>query len=104
VDLSATRDGSGDITFTWTRRSHADPNGWSANVPALDYAPEAWRLTIFDGAAPVRTIETASPAATYTAAEQTADFGAAPAAFSFAIAQVSLEYGPGHVAEGEFHD
>jgi hypothetical protein len=103
VDLSATRDGSGDITFTWTRRSHADPNGWGANVPALDFAPESWRLTIFDGATPVRTITPTSPTATYTAPEQTADFGV-PTTFTFEIAQVSLEYGAGHAVEGEFHD
>jgi hypothetical protein len=32
------------------------------------------------------------------------DFGAPPTAFDFEIAQLSLEYGAGHPASGEFHD
>jgi hypothetical protein len=73
-------------------------------VPALDFAPEAYRLTVFDSGTAVRTIAAATPAATYTAAEQAADFGASPTSFTFTVAQVSAEYGAGHVAQGEFHD
>ena len=73
-------------------------------LPALDFAPEAYRVTVFDGATAVRTLATATPAAAYTAAEQIADFGASPASFTFTVAQVSAEYGAGHAAQGEFHD
>jgi hypothetical protein len=104
VELTAVRGGSGDIGFAWRRRSYTDPNGWGSVVPALDFAPEAYRLTVFDSGTAVRTIATAAPAASYTAAEQAADFGASPTSFTFTVAQVSAEYGAGHVAQGEFHD
>ena len=104
VELTAVRDGSGDIAFAWRRRSYTDPNGWGTVVPALDFAPEAYRVIVFDGATAVRTIATATPAAAYTAAEQATDFGTSPTSFSFTVAQVSAEYGAGHEAQGEFHD
>ena len=66
--------------------------------------PEAYRVTIFDGATPVRSIAATGPAAIYSAAEQTADFGAPPPDFVFTVAQLSPLYGPGHAAEGVFHD
>ena len=104
VDLTAVRDGSGDIAFAWRRRSYTDPNGWGTVVPALDFVPEAYRVIVFDGTTAVRTIATTTQAAAYTAAEQAADFGASPASFTFTVAQISAEYGAGHAAQGEFHD
>jgi hypothetical protein len=104
VELTAVRDGSGDIAFAWRRRSYTDPNGWGSVVPALDFAPEAYRVTVFDGATAVRTLATATQAVAYAAAEQIADFGASPASFTFTVAQISAEYGAGHAAQGEFHD
>jgi hypothetical protein len=104
VELTAVRDGSGDIAFAWRRRSYTDPNGWGTVVPALDFAPEAYRVTVFDGATAVRTLATATQAVAYAAAEQIADFGASPASFTFTVAQISAEYGAGHAAQGEFHD
>ncbi len=60
-------------------------------------------MTIFDGAAPVRTIAVAAPAAIYAAAEQVADFGALPDAFDFTVEQLSPVFGPGHQGAGAFH-
>lgn len=94
--------GTSDIIFTWTRRSRADGDGWGIADAPLEIAPEAYRVTIYDGATPVRTIETTTPAAPYSAVQQTTDFGSPPANFAFTIAQLSPVLGPGHAATGAF--
>lgn len=101
--LRAVRDGSGDVTLGWTRRSRADAGSWAALEVGLDYAPEAYRVIIFDGGMPVREIAVSVPAATYPAAAQLADFGTLPAAFDFAVSQLGIEFGPGAAATGAFN-
>ncbi len=100
--LQASRDGAGDVTLGWVRRSRADTGSWAALEVGLDFAPEAYRVTIFDGATPVREIEVSAPVASYPAAAQLADFGALPASFVFSVSQLSAEFGPGAAATGEF--
>ena len=101
MHLAAVADG-GDIALSWVRRSRADTDSWATEDAPLDWAPEAYRIEIYDGATLVRTIDTAAPSATYAAAEQVADFGGPAASFAFRVAQVSALYGPGHWATGEF--
>ena len=101
--LRAVRDGSGDVVLGWVRRSRTDAGSWAAVEVGLDYAPEAYRVTIFDGAAPVRVLDVSAPAATYPAAAQVADFGGLPAAFDFTVAGLGATFGPGHAAMGAFH-
>lgn len=104
VHLSATRGvGSSDVSLSWMRRSRADSDSWAPDDAPLEHMPEAYRVTIFAGATPVRSIAATGPAAMYPAAEQTADFGAPPSDFVFTVAQLSPLYGPGHAAEGGFH-
>jgi hypothetical protein len=95
--------GTTDIEFTWTRRSRADADGWGIADAPLDIAPEAYRVTVFSGVTPVRTIEATGPAAAYSGAQQAADFGSPPSSFSFTVAQVNPALGPGHAAQGTFH-
>ena len=95
VHLAAVRGVTGDIAFSWMRRSRADTDGWAADDAPLDYAPETYRLVVFNGITAVRTIDIATPSAIYTAIQQTTDFGAPPASFSFTVAQKSPLYGPG---------
>ena len=40
---------SGDIALSWVRRSRADTDSWAGDDAPLDFAPEAYRLTIFNG-------------------------------------------------------
>ncbi len=103
VHLRAVRGAGGDIALGWTRRSRADAGAWAAAEVPLEHVPEAYRVTIFDGAAAVRVIEAATPAAIYAAADQVADFGTLPAAFAFTVTQVSPVFGPGHKGAGAFH-
>jgi len=100
--LRAVLDGSGDVALTWVRRSRADAGSWAALEVGLDYPPEAYRVTIFDGVLAVRTIEVTAPSASYPAAAQLADFGALPAGFDFAVSQLGAEFGPGTAVRGEF--
>jgi hypothetical protein len=100
--LRAVRDGSGDVALSWVRRSRADSGSWAALEVGLDYTPEAYRVTIFDGLVPVREIEVATPAATYPAAAQLADFGALPGGFDFSVSQLGPEFGAGAAATGVF--
>jgi hypothetical protein len=101
--LRAETDADGDVALTWVRRSRSDTDSWTTADALHDLLPEAYRVTILDGAEPVRVIDAATPGAAYTAAEQAADFGAPPPSFAFAVSQVSPVYGPGHAATGTFN-
>ena len=68
----------------------------------LDFVPEAYRVTIFNGVTPVRTIDATTATVAYSLAQQSADFGAPPASFAFTVAQKSPLYGPGHAATATF--
>lgn len=103
VHVRAVLGADGTILFQWTRRSRADGDGWGLAEPPLEYAQERWRLRLFDGATPLRTIETGSASAQYGPGEQMADFGGPAGAFTFTIAQMSPVLGPGHEARGEYH-
>jgi hypothetical protein len=103
VHLRAVRGAGGDVALSWVRRSRADAGAWAALEVPLEHQPEAYRVTVLSGAAPVRTIEVSAPAALYTAAEQAADFGGLPAAFDFTVAQLSPVFGAGHKGAGAFH-
>ena len=76
--LLALRDGSGDITLSWLRRSRADSDAWSTDDAPADYLPERYRVTIYNGLSVVRTLEVSSAATLYTAAQQTAEGCALP--------------------------
>ena len=102
VHLKAERVAGGDVALTWKRRSRSDPDSWATNDAPLDGVPEAYRLTIFNGLVPVRTVDTLSSAATYTASQQSADFGSLPSGFSYSVAQLSPLYGPGHARTALF--
>ena len=102
--LQARRGVGGAIAFDWVRRSRADADGWGLGEPALEHAPERYRVTILDGVTAVRVLEVSAPQATYSNAQQTADFGGLPAGFGFTVAQISPVLGAGHAARGEFHD
>jgi hypothetical protein len=102
VHVRAWRAG-GDIALRWMRCSRADGDGWGAAESPLELVPERYRVTIFDGATAVRTLESATPNLVYAAADQLSDFGAPPAAFTFSVAQLSPTLGAGHAATGAFH-
>ena len=100
--LRAVRGAGGDVAITWVRRSRADTDSWAGDDAPLDFAPEAYRLTVFSGGTPIRTFDVPTPGATYSAAQQTSDFGAPPPSFTYSVAQLSAVYGPGRAATANF--
>jgi hypothetical protein len=97
VHLSAIADGS-DIALGWVRRSRADTDSWATEDAPLDWAPETYRVEIYDGVSLKRAIAASMPATTYSAAQQAADFGGPATSFTYRVAQLSALYGPGHWA------
>ncbi len=101
VHLAGTRDGAGNLTITWIRRTRI-PSAWAdgTDVP-LGEAAERYEVEIRNAAntATLRTITATSPVATYTAAEQTADFGALPATVRVRVQQISDTVGRGAARE-----
>lgn len=73
VDVQGTRDGSNNLTISWTRRGRfGDTLHGGADVP-LSEESEAYELDVMDGSAVLRTLSSSTPSATYSAADQTAD-------------------------------
>lgn len=100
--LRAKRDATDAIVLSWMRRSRAEDDAWGAAEPALEVAPELYRVSIFDGVTLKRSIEVSMSTASYGAAEQAADFGGLATSFEFSVAQVSAALGAGHAAEGGY--
>jgi hypothetical protein len=96
VHIKATRNGGGDLTITWVRRTRYSGE-WRdlVDVP-LNEANEAYEVDVLDGAGQVvRTLSSTSPSITYTAADQTTDFGAPPSGLAVAVYQISAAIGRG---------
>jgi len=98
--LTGSRDGSGNLTINWIRRSRKDFS-WQPYVDAaLSEGSERYEIDVYNGAAVVRTISATASTAVYTAAQQTADFGSAQASVNVKIYQLSDIRGRGWPAEG----
>ena len=97
VQITGTRDGSGNLTINWIRRTRLG-GGWQDNVDVpLNETTESYEIDIMNGATVVRTITgLTSPTASYTAAQQTTDFGSAQASVTVNIYQLSAIVGRGY--------
>ncbi|MBN8531518.1 MAG: glycoside hydrolase TIM-barrel-like domain-containing protein [Alphaproteobacteria bacterium] len=96
VHVTGARDGSGNLTITWVRRTRVGGE-WRdfVDVP-LSEEREAYEVEILDGTTVVRTITGLDvPAAEYLASQQTADFGSAQSAVAVKVYQLSMLAGRG---------
>jgi hypothetical protein len=96
VHTQGTRNGGGDLTITWVRRTRYSGE-WRdlVDVP-LNEASEAYDVDVLDGAGlVVRTLSSTAPSVAYDAVDQTADFGAPQAAVDVAVYQLSAAVGRG---------
>ena len=99
VHLAAARDGSGNITITWIRRSRVGGEWRDAVDIALAEATEAYEVEILSGSTVVRTISSiSSPLVTYSDSQQIADFGSVQSSVSVRIYQMSSAIGRGIAA------
>ncbi len=98
VSIAGSRDGSGNLTVTWIRRTRIGGE-WldgTEDVPTGEDSI-AYEMDILDGGDVVRTVTGLSTeSASYSAANQTTDFGSAQAAVAVNIYQVSAIVGRGY--------
>lgn len=88
VHLRARRMASGDIHFSWIRRSRLDADDWAAAEIPLDEDIERYRLELFDGATLVRRIEMGVAEFLYSASDQIDDFGSLAGAMTVRLCQL----------------
>ena len=97
---NGSRDGSGNFTGTFTRRSRLSSSWWANGIQApLGEASESYEVDVMSGATVLRTIEVTTPAFSYSAADQTTDFGSAQSSIAFRIYQLSAAVGRGYPLE-----
>ncbi|MDP4021404.1 glycoside hydrolase/phage tail family protein [Methylobacterium sp. NEAU 140] len=93
VHLRARRE-AGGVRVTWIRRARRDADAWEP-VEIPGDGPEAYAVTLFSAATPVRRLTAAAQGLLYAAADEAADFGGPQAVLDVAVAQVGPVAGPG---------
>ncbi len=95
--ILGSRDGSGNLTVTWKRRTRYGGE-WRDYVDAtLGEDSESYEVDIMNGSTAVRTISSlSSETASYTAAQQTTDFGSTQSSVEVNIYQLSATVGRGY--------
>lgn len=99
VQVKGARDGSGNLTITWKRRTRWYGE-WldGTDVPLFEDAEE-YEIDILSGTTVKRTITTTTPTAPYSAADQVVDFGSAQSAINIAVYQINAVIGRGQVKQ-----
>lgn len=98
VHIGGQRDGSGNLTVSWVRRTRIGGQ-WRDYVEVpLGEAFEKYEVEIMDGGSVVRTLSATSPSISYSAAQQTADFGGLPMSVALKLYQLSEVIGRGYAA------
>lgn len=101
VHLTGSRNGAGDLTVTWQRRTRigGEWRDGTGTVP-LGEASEAYEVDILDGPGGqvLRTLNSTGPTVVYTATEQTADFGSTQLTIHLRVVQLSATIGRGFPA------
>ncbi|MCW2307885.1 baseplate multidomain protein megatron [Rhodobium gokarnense] len=79
---------SGDVAFSWVRRTRIDGDGWSGRDVPLGEERERYLVEVLSGGTPARSFEVTGPAVTYAAADQAADFGALQDSYHLRVTQL----------------
>lgn len=96
LNVEATRDSLGSITFTWVGQARYSQEWVEGSDAAICELTEEYRVYILDAGANdkvLRTITTTTTTATYTDTEQIADWGGVQTSVKVAIAQYSQTLG-----------
>jgi hypothetical protein len=94
--------GSEDIVLNWVRRTQVGGDSWSGVEVPLDFMPEAFLVSIFEGVSLKRQITSTGEQVVYSSSDQITDFGSTLPAFDFIVQQVSAVHGVGNVASASF--
>ena len=97
VQIAGTRDGSGNLTINWLRRTRIGGD-WRDGVDVpLSEESERYEVDIMSGVTVKRTITgLTTPTASYTAAQQVTDFGSAQSSVTVNVYQLSAKVGRGY--------
>jgi len=96
VHIGGTRDGSGNLSISWKRRTRGGGQWRDGADAPLNETNERYDVDILDGSVVVRTISNIpSPTTIYTAANQTTDFGSIQSSITCRIFQLSDMVGRG---------
>lgn len=98
-EIAGTRDGSNNLTITWTRRTRIGGEWADGGDVSLGETAESYSLDVYDGSVVVRTIAVTAETASYTAAQQVTDFGSTQAAIDIIVYQISSVVGRGFGTE-----
>lgn len=95
VQIGGGRDGGGNLTINWTRRTRIG-GSWNnySDVP-LGESTESYSIDIMSGSTVKRTLTSATPTIAYTSAMQVTDFGANQSSVTVNIYQISASVGRG---------
>ena len=100
VAAKGSRDGSGNFSGSFTRRSRLSSSWWTNGVQApVGESSESYEIDVMSGATVKRTLTASSPSFSYSAADQAADFGSAQPSITFRIYQLSASVGRGYPLE-----
>lgn len=99
VQVKGSRDGSGNLTITWKRRTRWYGE-WQdgIDVPLFE-ASESYEIDILSGNTVKRTLTSTTPMVAYSAANQVTDFGSAQSAITVAVYQINAVIGRGQVKQ-----
>ena len=96
VRVKGSRDGGGNLTLTWARRTrwHGE---WldEIDIPLFE-AEESYQVDILKNSAVVRTLTARTTTTSYSAADQTMDFGTTQSVLSVSIYQMNATIGRGY--------
>ncbi|WP_054908734.1 phage tail protein [Pseudomonas sp. NBRC 111135] len=100
VLAKGSRDGSGNFSGTFHRRSRLSSSWWTNGIEApVGEASESYQIDVMSGATVKRTISVTSRAWTYSATDQVTDFGSAQSAITFRLYMISAAIGRGYPLE-----
>ncbi|MFO1242119.1 MAG: phage tail protein [Rickettsiales bacterium] len=98
VHVAGSRDGSGNLTISWVRRTRLGGE-WRDGVDILlAETAEKYEIDILSGSAVLRTLTAVSSDVTYSLANQVTDFGSGQSSVSVKIYQISEMVGRGYAA------
>ncbi|NJK40575.1 MAG: hypothetical protein HC934_02930 [Acaryochloridaceae cyanobacterium SU_2_1] len=96
--ITGSRDGSGNLTISWSRRDRRASELPLFAPKPLSEVDERYEVDIYQSAAVVRTIGSSVPSISYSAAQQVADFGSLQGSVVIRIYQLSAVINRGYPA------
>lgn len=93
------RDGSSNLTISWTRRTRVGGEWRSLVDASLGETTESYEVDVMNGSTVVRTLTSTTQSVVYSAANQTTDFGSPQASVTVRIYQLSSVVGRGQPLE-----